>query len=197
VQKDLVRDRGELELRLTRPWKPALAPDEPLTVKLVETPAGPLTPTVALTFELWDATECVGRWQTVARLRILREVWVAQTQLPRGRILRTDDFSLERRDLLSSRDPLLEFPAARPVLELAESLASGTVLCSRSLQARPVVRRGDVVEALLVEGSLSISLKVEALDNGAPGQSVRVRNLVSRRELRGKVRDEQTVLVSM
>jgi flagella basal body P-ring formation protein FlgA len=38
---------------------------------------------------------------------------------------------------------------------------------------------------------------VEALENGAPGQTVRVRNLATRKEFRGKVRDEQTILVSL
>jgi flagella basal body P-ring formation protein FlgA len=38
-------------------------------------------------------------------------------------------------------------------------------------------------------------VKAEALEDGVPGQIVRVRNLQSRREFKGKVQDEQTVLV--
>ena len=43
---------------------------------------------------------------------------------------------------------------------------------------------------------MTISLKVEVLEEGAVGQSVRVRNPVSKREFRGKVQNEQTILVS-
>jgi flagella basal body P-ring formation protein FlgA len=35
------------------------------------------------------------------------------------------------------------------------------------------------------------------LEEGVPGQLVRVRNLQSRRELRGKVQDEQTIIISL
>jgi flagella basal body P-ring formation protein FlgA len=44
---------------------------------------------------------------------------------------------------------------------------------------------------------LMITLKVEALEDGAAGQVIRVRNPISRRDLRGKVLDEQNVLVSL
>ena len=68
-------------------------------------------------------------------------------------------------------------------------------LCS--FRQRPVVRRGNVVEAMLEDGNLTISVKVEALEDGIPGQLVRVRNLRTQREFRGKVKNEQTVLVQM
>jgi flagella basal body P-ring formation protein FlgA len=42
-----------------------------------------------------------------------------------------------------------------------------------------------------------VSMKVEALENGARGQVVRVRNVYSRKELKGKVEDEHTILVSL
>ena len=42
-----------------------------------------------------------------------------------------------------------------------------------------------------------IQLKVEALEDGAAGQVIRVRNPLSRRDLHAKVLDEQNVIVAL
>jgi flagella basal body P-ring formation protein FlgA len=47
------------------------------------------------------------------------------------------------------------------------------------------------------DGVLNISMKVEVLEDGAPGQTVRARNVQSRRDLRGRVLDEKTILISL
>jgi flagella basal body P-ring formation protein FlgA len=44
---------------------------------------------------------------------------------------------------------------------------------------------------------LVISLKVEPLEDGVLGQTVRVRNPINRRELNGKVENEQTILITL
>jgi len=197
LQREIVRERGELELRLARAWTPLTVPDDPLTLKLEELPPGGLAANTVLRFGLLANNEPVGSWQTVVRAKIFREVMVARTALRRGQAVAADDFALERRDILQARETLLELPAGAGALEMAESLPPGAALSARALQLRPVIRRGEVVAAVLCDGAMTISLKVEALDNGAPGQSVRVRNLTTRKEFRGKVRDEQTVVVSL
>ena len=40
-------------------------------------------------------------------------------------------------------------------------------------------------------------MKVEVLEDGAPGQLIRVRNADSRHDIRGKVLDQQTILVAL
>ncbi len=68
---------------------------------------------------------------------------------------------------------------------------------NRSVRVRPVIRRGQVVDGVYQDGSLSISLKVETLEDGLLGQTVRVRNPKTKRELYGKVQNEQTVLIAL
>ena len=67
---------------------------------------------------------------------------------------------------------------------------------SRS-RLRPVVTRGQTADAVVRDGAMVISLKVEVLEEGVPGQMVRVRNPQSRRELRGKVQDERTIAITL
>jgi flagella basal body P-ring formation protein FlgA len=47
------------------------------------------------------------------------------------------------------------------------------------------------------DGALNISLKVEALADGLPGQIVRVRNPKTKREFYAKVQDEQVVVINL
>ncbi len=68
---------------------------------------------------------------------------------------------------------------------------------ARSVRIRPVIRRGQAVDALVEDGALTISMKVEALEDGAPGQFIRVRNAQSLRDIRGKVVNEHSILVSL
>jgi flagella basal body P-ring formation protein FlgA len=82
-------------------------------------------------------------------------------------------------------------------LELTENIQEGAHLLSRSVKIRPSIRRGELVEAILQDGALSVSLRVEVLEDGLPGQLVRIRNPQSKRELRGKVQNEQTILIAL
>jgi flagella basal body P-ring formation protein FlgA len=65
------------------------------------------------------------------------------------------------------------------------------------MRLKPVLSRGQLADAIIRDGAMIISLKVEVLEEGVPGQVVRVRNPQSRRELRGKVLDEQTIAIAL
>ncbi len=65
------------------------------------------------------------------------------------------------------------------------------------IKVRAVIHRGQVANALVQDGALSITAKVEALEDGVPGQLIHARNLVSRHDLSGRVLDKQTILISL
>lgn len=197
LQRDYVKERGELELRLTRPWADAAVPEGQLTVKVLELPVAGVTPNFILRFELRAGTELAGRFQLPLQARVVREVWVAAAAVPRGTLLRDADLTRERRDILTLRDLFAAATLDNPSLELAEHVSAGMPLTARSVRPRPVVQRGKVVDAFVTDGALLISVKVEVLDDGLPGQFVRVRNLKSKREFRGKVQNEESVLVTL
>jgi flagella basal body P-ring formation protein FlgA len=197
LQRECVRDMGELEVRLGRPWTGIVVPDEPLVVKVLDLPAAGVTPNFILRFELRADKETVGTWQVPLQARVWKEVWVARSAQPRGRLLRDADLGMERRDLLTLRDALSNFDPGDPSLELAENLTAGAPLVLRSVRMRPVVLRGRLVDAVVEQGPMMITVKAEALEDGVPGQFIRVRNLKSKREFRGKVQNETTVIVAL
>jgi len=197
LQSQFVRDQGTLELTLGRPWTTLSVPDEPVSLKVLDLPTAGVTPNFILRFELRTEKESLGIWQMPLKARIWREVWVARSPQPRGRALREADLDTEKRDLLQLRDPLLARELSDPGLELAENLATGAPLLLRSVRLRPVILRGRVLDAVVQEGALQITVRVEALEDGLPGQLIRVRNSKSRVEFRGKVQNEQTVTVTL
>jgi flagellar basal body P-ring formation protein FlgA len=197
LQERCAQNRGELELRLNRPWVPMPVPDEPLTVRLLDLPAGGLSSMLLVRFELVSGAETLGNWQTVLQARLWREIWVTRTALRRGQSVGEADLARERRDVLALREPLADPAATTAAVELTEGLQAGAPLCQRHLRLQPVVHRGQSAEAILQDGAMNLVLKVEVLEDGAPGQIIRLRNPVSRRELRGKVQNERTVLVCL
>jgi flagella basal body P-ring formation protein FlgA len=197
LQQDYVKDKGELELRCVQPWKTRNVPDEPLTVKILDLPNTGVGSAFIVRFELRTASQIVGSWQLPVQGRIWREVWIARAPLKRGDLVADSDITRERRDILSLHEPLANFEAGDTSLELTDSVQAGTPLLARAVKARPVIHRGQIVDAVVQDGALNITMKVEVLEDGAPGQMIRARNSQSRRDILGKVLNEQTILVSL
>lgn len=197
LQTEFVKKRGELEVHLTRPWTPAAVPDEKLTMKVGELPAQGLCPNFVVLCELWNGRERVGSWELGVQAAIWRDVPLARSTLRRGELLRDADITMERRDILSQRDIYLNYPTTDDAIELSENVQPGMPVLNRSVRPRPVIQRGRLVDAVFQDGPLSISLKVETLEDGLLGQTVRVRNPKTKRELYGKVQNEQTILIAL
>lgn len=197
LQSEVIKERGELELRFARPWAAVNIPEEPLMLKILDLPVTGASALFVCRFELSTTNEAVGTWQVSLNAKVWRDVLVSHTALRRGTLLADADLVRERRDVLSVRDALADFGGADSSIETAEYIAPNVPLLVRSLKVKPSLRRGQSAEALVVDGALSVSLKVEVLEDGIPGQVIRIRNPQTKRELRGKVQNEQTILVTL
>ena len=221
LQRDYIKTRGELELRLTRPWTPIRVPSSAspvprsefrvpssentqhatrnteLTLKILELPNAGVTASCIVRCELRSGDQKLGEWQLPLQAHIWREAWVARALLKRGDNLADADLARERRDIINIREPLAEFAERDPAFELAEPIQNNGLLLARSVRLRPVIRRGQLADALVEDGALRVVMKVEALEDGAPGQVIRARNPQTRRDLRGKVLNEQTIALSL
>jgi flagella basal body P-ring formation protein FlgA len=197
LQKEYVKNQGQLELHLARTNLKPLVPDEPLTLKVIDLPMLGLSPSFILTYEIWAGREHAGTWQAPLRASIWHDIPMARSPLPRGLPLKEADVMMERADLLVQRDAFLNFPTTDPTLELSENISVGHPILNRSVRARPLILRGQVVEGIFQEGALAISLMVETLEDGALGQTVRVRNPKTMRELFGKVENEKTIRITL
>jgi flagellar basal body P-ring formation protein FlgA len=197
LQQNYVKDRGELELNLTQPWDPAVVPDEPLTLKVLELPTEGVTRSFIIRFQLCTATEIAGTWDATLQAHIWRNVWVAHSDLLRGEALADADVVQDRRDILTAHEPLADFSPSDTTLELAETVPADNILFARDLRPRAIIHRGQVADAMVQDGALNITAKVQALEDGALGQIIRARNVASQRDLTGKVVDDHTIEISL
>lgn len=197
LQDNYVKDRGELELRFTRNFNAVAVADETLTVKLLDVPTAGVTPNFIARFEILAGDEVAGKWQMPVTASIWQDVYVAGSALKRGQLVRDADLSPERRDILSIRDAVTKLERDNPFLEIAENVPAGMPISNRALKLRPIVHRGKTAEAIIRDGGLTLSVKVEILEDGLPGQTIRVRNLKSKKEFRGKVQNEETISVTL
>ena len=198
LQERVGPEAGELEVQLLRPWTPVKAPNQPLSLVLLNFPATGLAPQCILRFELRAGDKPIGAWQTAVQMHLWKEVWVARSTIRRGTPLGEAELARERRDIITLREKPADLDNPGPVeLEFCDVVPAGAPVLARALRPRPVVRRGQTAEAVLEDGALRITLRVEVLEEGAPGQTIRVRNPLSRRDLYARVVDAQTVQVSL
>ena len=197
LQHDYIRDKGQLELHLTQPWASLVVPDEPLTLDVTELPTAGVATAFIVRFNLRTANETLGNWPANVKASVWREVWVASIQLKRGDALSQGMLARERRDVLSLHEPVADFATAGDALEITEAVPAGHPLLACMVKARAVVHRGQRVEALVQDGSMSIRTQVDVLEDGAPGETVHARNTVTRRELTGTVLNDRTILISL
>jgi flagella basal body P-ring formation protein FlgA len=72
---------------------------------------------------------------------------------------------------------------------------AGRPLGRREAAGRPLIRKGQFVEAVAQHGAMSISMKALALENGAAGDLIRLRNVESRKDFNAQVLNENKVQV--
>jgi flagella basal body P-ring formation protein FlgA len=197
LQQSYVKDHGDLELNMTQPWDAPVVPDEALTVKFLELPAEGISRSFIARFQLCPATETAGPWEVTLQAHVWREVLAAHSDLMRGELLADADVAQDRRDVLSQHEALANCSPGDTTLELANSVSAGNILLAHDLKLRSVIHRGQLADAVLQDGALNIMMKVQALEDGAPGQIIRARNTTSQHDIVGKVLDEHTIQISL
>jgi len=190
-------DPSDWELRFTRPWTPLAVPDGELRAEVLDPAPSRIGANSILRFELRAGSRRLGTWQVPVQARQWKKVLVAESALQRGQLLREAPLTLERPDVLALRDTLTDLPQGANAYEIVERVAEGTAITPRMFRLKPVVFRGQTINAIVHDQAMTITLKVEVLEEGVPGQFVRVRNPQSRRELRGRIQDEHTIYISL
>lgn len=198
LQQQYVSGNGQLELQLMQPWTALKVPRGPVTVNILQMPNNGIRSYFLVGFELRANGRRLGHWQMPVQAHLWRKIWVARSNLNMGDCLADADIGLERRDVLMLHSPLAEFNQDNAAaLELAQSVPAGSPLLARAVKMRPVIHRGQLTNALVQDGALRVTMRVQALENGAPGQIIHVRNLESGHTFCGEVLNGQTVLVPL
>jgi flagella basal body P-ring formation protein FlgA len=113
--------------------------------------------------------EFIVRAQVSARIAVMAPDWAA------GKVLADEDVLLERHDVSGISDAVSD-PQEVVGLSGKRALRTGEVLRKTLLMAPTVVKRGDPVRIVARRDEVEVSMGGEALDAGARGDTVRVRN---------------------
>jgi flagella basal body P-ring formation protein FlgA len=184
---------GELTLELVRPWTPPARVARAWDVAVLEYPAVASAAMLVRCRVAADG-EPVAEPTLVLRAALWRDAWVARQPLTSGATFDPALLETRRVDLFRERDAL---PADVGDLSyvFARAVGAGRLLNWRDIARRPLVRKGEIVEVSAVEGVMAITLKALAMENGARGDTVTIRNLESRRDIHAQVIAENRVQV--
>ncbi|MBQ5949778.1 flagellar basal body P-ring formation protein FlgA [Massilia sp. ST3] len=132
------------------------------------------------------------RHDFVVRARISAQVAVTAAPVGPNQPLNDADIALERRDITNIPDAVGD-PALALGQSSRRSLRAGEILRASQLTAPVVVKRGDQVIMVARHEGIEVSMAGEALDAGARGAIVRVRNAASGQVVRMRVAGAGTV----
>jgi flagella basal body P-ring formation protein FlgA len=184
---------GDLQLELLRPWSPPALVAEGWNVEVLEYPSIPSSSMLVRCRILADGVD-VGTNTLILRATLWRDAWVARQPLTQGATFDPAQLEVRRVDLFRERDGLPAAVGDRSYA-MARSVNAGRMLTWRDVARRPLVRKGSVVEVSAAEGQLQITMKALAMENGAQGDTVTVRNPESRKDFAAMVIDENRVQV--
>jgi flagellar basal body P-ring formation protein FlgA len=184
---------GDLQLELLRPWTSPSRVASLWDLTVLEYPAMPSSSMMLRCRILADATP-VTEATFVVRAQLWRDGWATRQPLTVGATFEPALLEARRVDLLRERDVLPAAVGDRSYI-FARAVPAGRLLTWRDIARRPLVKKGDLVEVSAVDGLLSVTMKGLAMENGAQGETVTIRNPLSRKDFSAMVVDENRVQV--
>jgi len=184
---------GELQLELLRPWTDPAPAAAPISLAISEYPAR-LSSSILLRARIESAGASLGEVTLLLRAQLIRDAWVARQPANRGDLLDPSSMEIRRVDVLRERD-VLPATSLNGNLSFARSISAGRIVPWRDVPRRTLVRKGDIIEVAATDGPLSVTMKALAMQNGAAGDIVTVRNLESKKDISAQVVAEKRVQV--
>lgn len=137
----------------------------------------------------------VGKTRVNARVDIYTDVIAAAHYLSKHHEIQAKDVQWANRSLLLLPHDFLSEMKEVIGKRATIALNRGEVLRTGIIEEPPLVRRGDRVMLLVENGRVKITAAGEAREEGRKGERIKLVNLLSRKEVSGRVLDEHTVQV--
>ena len=186
---------GELKLSLARVWPALRLPEADWILTVTEWPASGLASTLLVRVKVVSGSETIIEGQLPLRAQLWREVWFAANELERGKSLDRSMLTAQKTDVLRERTPIVSAGIDPATLEISQPVAAGKMLTRRDVAVRPLVRKGQVVDVFAKTGQLGVQMKALAMENGAAGDLIKLRNIESKKEFNGQVTHESKVQI--
>ena len=138
-----------------------------------------------------------GAVKMTGDLQLYGEVVCLKRNLSRHEILVASDLEVVRRNISSLGADLITVPEEAVGQRLRSSLRAGSVLTRYYLEPPPLVERGDLVTITVQSDRFTISAPGEVRGTATKGEMVKVKNLMSRKEIFARVVSSETVRIDL
>jgi len=197
LSKSLEIDQGKLVLEPSRAMNPVSVPKDTanITIKLITQPYTRPTSFMKAQYTVLADGLTSGTHTSYFKVQLIQPVWIAQKVAQRGKTMGESKLIQKKTDVINLRDVVW---SGKPdqTLQFVTTVSAGTVIQERHLRRTPAILRNQTVEAVLEHKTLEIRLRAIALEDGAPGDVIRLRNSSSSKEIRGKVINNREVKVN-
>ena len=122
---------------------------------------------------------------------------MATRQITRGTLLPEAKLKKQRHNMIKVRQDLWDGNPSDGRFWFQENISPGRLIYGKAVVMKPFVRRGNLAKAIITTGPLLVSTNVKVLEDGAPGEVVRVQNVRTRKEIIGEVIDEKTIKITV
>ncbi len=184
---------GELSLEFVRDWAPPARVATAWRVTILEFPTVASSSMLVRARILAD-NATVAEPTFVLRAALWRDAWAARQPLTVGATFDVAMLEPRRIDLFRERDAVPAAVGDRNYI-FARAISAGCLLTWHDIARRPLVKKGDFVEVSATDGALLVTMKALAMENGAQGDTVTVRNPESLKNFTAIVVDENRVQV--
>jgi flagella basal body P-ring formation protein FlgA len=184
---------GELQLELLRAWAAPARVAAQWSVEIAEYPALPAAAMLTRCRLLADG-QVVGEYTATLRASLWRDAWAARQPLAANTSFDATSLETRRVDFLRDREALPASVGDQSYL-FVRSIQPNRLLTWRDISRRPLVRKGDLIEVAAIDGKLQIIMRGLAMENGAAGDTVTVRNPESKRNFAAQVIAENRVQI--
>jgi flagellar basal body P-ring formation protein FlgA len=184
---------GELKLELLRPWTEVHPVSAGWTVEVLDCPVSPAS-SMLVRLQVRDAKGVALEAALPIHASLWKDAWVVRAPVSAGEAFDAGKLEARRSDMLRDSD-LLPASVGDGTYAFARAVPVGRMLTWHDIAKLPLVRKGDQVVVTAIDGLLTVSMKALALESGAMGETVTVRNTESHKEFTAVVTDENHVQI--
>ncbi len=185
---------GNLRLTFLSSWPHITVDNHDWSIQLLESPRA-LSKRTLISLNILNKGIPIGPFRFAVSCELFKECYVSKEIIYGKSKLLKDDFEIHPIDVLAYKQSIVDAGVDLTEYEISQSMAAQQPLFWRSISKKPMVKKGKVVNAIAKDGLLSIAMKAEVLTSGFLGDFITLRNLQSKKEFQGRIKNENTVEV--
>ncbi|OPX19642.1 MAG: flagella basal body P-ring formation protein FlgA [Desulfobacca sp. 4484_104] len=185
-----------LEVQVMPITEPIILPPGKLTFQVIPPPRCNYLGQVTLELLILRDAQVEKKLRLTGEVSVTRPVVCTSHSLRSKKVIMPEDIKVvERKFSQLAHNAIFMDPAQVIGKAVVRDLGPGAVISPKDLLYTPLIKQGDLVTIRLEQGGLVLTAKGKARESGDRGQSIRVINCASKKELQALVIDQSTVKV--